>query len=464
MKQLLGEIYELLQESEAAEENNVRPARSPNVPWADETESANAGTSGRMGQGGGFLRQGGGFLRQGGGFLREGGGFLRQGGGFLREGGGFLRDGGGFLRVRNGAAPEVAYVPPAFFSNTRWANRGLGYLPDQTDCHDHLLFDSDEEKKLEAFYSALVKVVEDRQSEPPERQSPFQPEYLKRARDLCRDLVDGKLSDDALRKQREAFDLPARNLGDTGYLTAVEDQGEISSCTAHAVVGMAEYLIKAATYETQDLSRLYLYKATRDLMGVSGDTGAYIRSTIKAMATLGIPAERWWAYNPEFLDCTPPPLTYAIAANFKALTYKRIDGNGFSTEMTLLLLLHVLAAGFPVAFGFPLYRSIVAAQAGSAIIPAPGVLSGDRQIGGHAVLAVGYDTSIEYQGLDAQQNIIPKKGALIIKNSWGEDWGDGGFAYLPFDYVLKGLALDFWTIFNSAWISEKRFIDPDDGQ
>lgn len=468
IKQLLDELNGLLNEQTSAEAAKIPPARSPNVPWAEETESMNAGTSGGLGQGGGFLRQGGGFLRQGGGFLRQGGGFLREGGGFLRDGGGFLRENGGDGSahgfIRNGSASAVPYVPPAFFSSTRWANRGLGYLPDQSDCHDHTVFDPDEEEELKAFYSDLEKEVKKRAKEPIERRSPFKPEHLRQARDLCRELADGTATNDDLQKRREGFTPKARNLGDTGYLTAVEDQGEISSCTAHAVVGLAEYLIKAATYETQDLSRLYLYKATRDLMGVSGDTGAYIRSTIKAMATLGVPSERWWAYSPECLDCAPPPITYAIAANFKALTYKRIDSYGFSTEATLLLLLHVLAAGFPVAFGFPIYRSIVAARRSPAIIPVPGLTKQDRQVGGHAVLAVGYDTSIAYTGLDEKQNPVTKYGALIIKNSWGEQWGDGGFAYLPFDYVLKGMALDFWTIFNSAWISERRFVDPTDGQ
>ena len=77
-------------------------------------------------------------------------------------------------------------------------------------------------------------------------------------------------------------------------------------------------------------------------------------------------------------------------------------------------------------------------------------------LGGHAVLAVGYDSEIEVNR-DADGKI--EKGAFIIKNSWGEKWGDGGFAYLPFHYVLNQLAVDLWTIFNSQWIDEGAFED-----
>jgi C1A family cysteine protease len=59
-------------------------------------------------------------------------------------------------------------------------------------------------------------------------------------------------------------------------------------------------------------------------------------------------------------------------------------------------------------------------------------LSGEKQLGGHAVLAVGYQDSSQ---------------TFIVRNSWGTDWGIKGYFTMPYPYLLQGtLASDFWTI------------------
>jgi C1A family cysteine protease len=241
--------------------------------------------------------------------------------------------------------------------------------------------------------------------------------------------------------------LPERiNLGDQGMMPAVEDQGKLNSCTANAVISLVEYLIKESGTDELDMSRLFLYWTTRRLLGWTGDAGAYIRTTIKAMALFGVPPESDWPYLAELLDRDPDAYLYAYAQNFKSLKYARLDESGMRGDDTLAAVKMTIADGFPIVFGFPVYRSIESMGADH-IIPLPGA-SQDRLVGGHAVLAVGYDDGIQCPNQDGT-------GALIIRNSWGPAWGDMGYGYLPYDYVRKEMALDFWTIFHQDWINPR---------
>lgn len=243
--------------------------------------------------------------------------------------------------------------------------------------------------------------------------------------------------------------LPSRfHLGDKVVMPPVEDQGTLNSCTANAVIGLVEFLIKISCSDDLDLSRLFLYWTTRRLLGWTGDTGAYIRTTIKAMVLFGVPPENDWPYLAELLDRDPDAYLYAYAQNFKAMKYARLDEYGKRGTETLIDIKKTICDGFPIAFGFPVYRSIEC-MGPNFIIPLP-VTPSDKLVGGHAVLAVGYNDAIHCPHQD-------EPGALIIKNSWGPLWGDMGYGYLPYDYVRKEMALDFWTIFHQEWVNPEQF-------
>ncbi|MGD8238756.1 MAG: C1 family peptidase [Armatimonadota bacterium] len=212
----------------------------------------------------------------------------------------------------------------------------------------------------------------------------------------------------------------------------IEDQETLGSCTAQAVVGLAEHLQKALYGRYTDASRLFLYKVTRSLLGWTGDTGAFVRSTIKAMRIFGTCPEDYWLYDVGRFDDEPSPFCYAFALSYRALTYYRMDG--------LEDLKASLAQSQPFAFGFSVYESIWRPEVEeTGEIPLPGPT--DRQIGGHAVVAVGYDDS---------------QGALLIRNSWGTGWGVEGYGWLPYEYVEWGLARDFWAL------AEMDYVDLED--
>lgn len=230
------------------------------------------------------------------------------------------------------------------------------------------------------------------------------------------------------------------------WCSPIEDQGSLGSCTAHAGVGMLEYYQRRAFGKHVDASRLFLYKATRKLMGWNGDTGAYLRDTMKAMVMFGVPPEQYWPYAIAKFDDEPAAFHYALGNNYEALQYYRLDPAGNSRADTLAAVKKYLAAGLPSMFGFTVYSSIPPSGDGKGEIPFP--KSGEKVQGGHAVLAVGYD--------DAKK-IAGSKGALLIRNSWGSDWGAAGYGWLPYEYLLAGLANDFWALVQAKFVDTELF-------
>ncbi|MFV0277874.1 MAG: C1 family peptidase, partial [Parahaliea sp.] len=328
---------------------------------------------------------------------------------------------------------------------------GLGYHPDLPDMRDFVLGAS-----KSSWNSHLNSVVSDVIDSIKEANARL--ELAAQKKNPTKKAVNEAQREFAsyLKGDPHADPLPQKHdLRLTGHFTPVEDQGELGSCTAQAVIGLVEYLMRAGGDLQPDMSRLFLYKTSRKLLGWNGDTGAYLRTTIKAMALFGVPPESENPYIEDQFDAEPDAYLFAFAQNFKASVYARLDGYGSNTNgvETLDRVKRALLDGFPVTFGFPVYSSIDSTGPSTGyVIPIP--RPSDRVEGGHAVLAVGYDDNIECgTGVDGR----PAKGALIIRNSWGAEWGMEGYAYFPYEYVEQQWAVDFWTIFNRKWLKLENF-------
>jgi C1A family cysteine protease len=207
----------------------------------------------------------------------------------------------------------------------------------------------------------------------------------------------------------------------------VYDQGQLGSCTANAIGGALEFdQLKQKKPNASTPSRLFIYYNERAIEHtIDSDSGAQIRDGVKSVHKLGAPPEDPdWPYDINQFSQKPPDQAYKDAMNYQALVYQRVTP-------TLGQLKGCLASGYPFIFGFTVYDSFESqemAKSGHLGMPR----SGEKQLGGHAVLAVGYQDSSQ---------------TFIVRNSWGADWGIKGYFTMPYPYLLQGtLASDFWTI------------------
>jgi len=233
----------------------------------------------------------------------------------------------------------------------------------------------------------------------------------------------------------------------------VEDQGSIGSCTANAGVGLVEYFERRAFGKHIDASRLFLYKATRNLLHWTGDTGAFLRSTMEALALFGVPPEEYWLYDVAKYDDEPPAFCYSFAQNYQAISYYRLDPSGTSPADLLKRIKTNLSRGLPSMFGFTVFQSYGQAAGNGGKFPFPTFV--EKVVGGHAVDAVGYDDKMRIKNTNPGGK--ETTGALLVRNSWGTGWGDRGYGWLPYEYVLWGLATDWWSVLKTEWIDTGNF-------
>lgn len=215
----------------------------------------------------------------------------------------------------------------------------------------------------------------------------------------------------------------------------VYDQGQLGSCTANAIAGAFEFdQIKQKIPQFMP-SRLFIYYNERVVEhDVTLDNGAQIRDGIKSVNKQGVCPETSWPYSDQNTDPAPCPqcpyakkptaACYTEAAKHKAQSYQRLVSQ-------LNILKGCLASGYPFVFGFTVYESFESQQvASTGIVPMPG--PSEKVVGGHAVVAVGYDDSTQQ---------------FIVRNSWADSWGLKGYCMMPYAYLTdSNLADDFWTI------------------
>ncbi len=237
--------------------------------------------------------------------------------------------------------------------------------------------------------------------------------------------------------KRDHFYTPLAYLGKKGYndkdgvdlrkqCPGVYNQLELGSCTANAIAAAYEFdEIKQNENNIFVPSRLFIYYNERNMENtVSTDSGASIRDGIKSINRYGVCTEQLWPYDISNFTNKPSDECYTEAKKHISVSYKRISQD-------LLDLKACLEEGFPFVFGFVVYESFETedvAKTGMMTMPE----KTDNPLGGHAVMAVGYDDS---------------KKVFIVRNSWGSEWGDKGYFYMPYKYITDiDLCSDFWTV------------------
>ncbi|MDT8302074.1 MAG: C1 family peptidase [Sedimentisphaerales bacterium] len=235
------------------------------------------------------------------------------------------------------------------------------------------------------------------------------------------------------------------------WCSPIENQGSLGSCTANAGVGLVEYCERRAFNKHIDASRLFLYKATRNFLHWKGDTGAFLRTTMGAMAIFGVPPEEYWPYIIANYDKEPLAFCYAFAQAYQAIQYFRLDPPNTPKDLLLKRIKCLISANLPSMFGFTVFSSIKQANDDGKIpFPCPG----EKILGGHAIVAVGFNDEVRIKNTICG---LKTEGALLIRNSWGTGWGEKGYGWLPYEYVLKGLAVDWWALLKNEWINTGNF-------
>ena len=200
----------------------------------------------------------------------------------------------------------------------------------------------------------------------------------------------------------------------------IYDQGTLGSCTANALCGVIGYenpIIKG--------SRLFLYYNERILENTESiDSGAYLHDGIATLQKYGICQESDWGYDITKFADKPLDQCYTNALEHTASQVQNIYNNISQMKISLV-------NGDPFVVGiaiFSSFESFTVAKTG--IVPMP--TKKDQLLGGHAVVCVGYDDS---------------KQLWIMRNSWSTMWGDKGYFYLPYSYLVNpSLSSDLWCI------------------
>jgi C1A family cysteine protease len=341
----------------------------------------------------------------------------------------------------------------------------IGYLKDPKDTRDYTLEMFDDPTKFTPLINSNST------------QERLKQEEVKLNRRFSQAITEKfNINDTPLEQLQPKYDI-------IKFLTKIRNQLSLGSCTAFAASSIVEYINSIINGVTFQMSTLYTYKLTRNLMRLfdgftdTGDTGAFLRSTMRSLAMYGFVTEKEYPYNIKEFDNPISEELKEVGNFYKALRYLRVDHKGIRNDRQAVVNDLKKWAWFevPIIFGFTCWESCLA-QAnnsntrGKIPFPDPNALRNEQPSGGHAITIVGYDDNMIINNFskDRTRLLSKTKGAFIIRNSWSNGWGNvlaednknyGGYGYFPYEYVMKGLANDFWVLLSQEFLDLKQFED-----
>ena len=225
----------------------------------------------------------------------------------------------------------------------------------------------------------------------------------------------------------------------------IQNQGHQGSCLSFTLTSIFEYMMKASGKKEYDLSEAFLYYNARDLDGdgnVNEDNGSRFHPSIKSLREYGLALEKVWPYNDDVYNQKPSPEAYEDAATRKLV-------KELNVRLSSDAIKSALADGYPVAGSFVLYPSF---DNSGGYIPMPTAEEMEEskdpekqhRHGHHAMTIVGFSDQMKM---------------FLVRNSWGVDWGDKGYCYVPYEYIDNPNLFKFACIFTE--ITSLEFKKPD---
>ena len=217
------------------------------------------------------------------------------------------------------------------------------------------------------------------------------------------------------------------------YVIHVFEQFDLDSCTPNVVCAAYELLLQKQARELNhvhydfDTSRLFVYYNARKInFDTQLDTGASLRNALQSINRWGVCHEALWPYKISDYAKEPPPACYTDAERNKITKYERLTQDQHQLRACL-------KEGYPFAFGIEIYDSFELKIEDDGVMPLPSdeeIQDGPSAL--HGVLCVGYNDNTQ---------------CFTVLNSWGEYFGDDGYFYMPYKYMMiPERAFDFWKI------------------
>ena len=222
----------------------------------------------------------------------------------------------------------------------------------------------------------------------------------------------------------------------TKYFSKVKDQGQMLSCTAFPVSAVYEFAAKQNS-KNVDISELFIYYNTRELRGnITEDTGATLLETINSVKEKGACYTENHPYAIDALSNKPSEIAYTEAQHQVVEKACRVNISEKDFK-------YAIANGHPVIIGLKLFKSFYPKDI-TGVIPFPSDNEAEYEnYGNHALLVVGYND---------------EEKLFKLRNSWGENFGESGYCYAPYDYIANSeYCLEAFIISNIIDLSYNEF-------